>query len=223
MTLDRFILALLVSCLIHLSGSIAVSIKGLEGMSPLKMIDVGMVQTEWSDRWINLPGGGGEDKAMFKKTSEIESEKSGKLISRQAALELPEAASTLDSNIDDIWTNPARLFEDFSSVREGLIREKEQDQNIQGPVSERKVLFRLDPVYPEWALQYGVEFEVKVKFWVSSVGEVSDAYVESSSGYPEVDAKVVRSVKKWRFNEVESRVGLQWGMIKFKFRLKHSR
>jgi TonB family protein len=90
---------------------------------------------------------------------------------------------------------------------------------IEGPAAKRKVLFQKYPDYPMWARRHGLEFEIRLKFWVLPSGEVSLVIIEDSSGYPEIDAKVVRVMKRWKFNRIES-TQTQWGMILFKFRLR---
>jgi TonB family protein len=91
--------------------------------------------------------------------------------------------------------------------------------SIEGPVAKRNVLFQKYPDYPRWAQRHGLEFEIRLKFWVLPSGEVSLVIIEDSSGYPEIDAKVVRVMKGWKFNKIET-TQTQWGMILFKFRLK---
>jgi protein TonB len=114
---------------------------------------------------------------------------------------------------------------DASTAVESLRLNRKSIQTIQlkpkieGPVAKRNVSFQKYPDYPKWAQRHGLEFEIRLKFWVLPSGEVSLVIIEDSSGYPEIDAKVVRVMKQWKFNKIET-TQTQWGMILFKFRLK---
>jgi len=58
------------------------------------------------------------------------------------------------------------------------------------------------PEIPPWVKKEGLNLEVVVSFAVTPEGHISSFKVERSSGYPDVDASVLDTVRKLKFNPV---------------------
>jgi protein TonB len=58
------------------------------------------------------------------------------------------------------------------------------------------------PKIPPWVEKEGLNLEVVVSFTVTPEGHISSFKVERSSGYPDVDASVLDTVRKLKFNPV---------------------
>ena len=58
------------------------------------------------------------------------------------------------------------------------------------------------PKLPAWVSQQGLALSVKVAFTVLPDGLVSGAAIEKSSGYADVDARVIEAIRACRFNAV---------------------
>ncbi len=58
------------------------------------------------------------------------------------------------------------------------------------------------PVIPEWVKREGLDLIVEVSFSVTPEGHTFSLKVERSSGYTDVDASVLDSIRKLRFNPV---------------------
>jgi TonB family protein len=78
------------------------------------------------------------------------------------------------------------------------------------------------PVYPEWAKEFGGDFEVELKFLILSDGTVGTVERITSSGYPELDEIGSRYVRRWRFMPLPAGASeeKQWGIIKLVFKLQ---
>ncbi|MDH5662536.1 MAG: TonB family protein [Elusimicrobiota bacterium] len=91
---------------------------------------------------------------------------------------------------------------------------------IRGPLSQRRVLYRKLPSYPEWAEKEGIEAGVSVHFVVLSNGKVKDnIYVVKTSGYPVLDKLVMEALRNWEFASLkEDLYGKEeWGVLTFYF------
>ena len=62
-----------------------------------------------------------------------------------------------------------------------------------------RILRQTEPAYPETLRQQRIEGRVAVRMLVLEDGSVGDANVVSSSGYGEMDAAAVDSVRQWQF------------------------
>ena len=58
------------------------------------------------------------------------------------------------------------------------------------------------PRIPEWVKREGLDLNVEVSFSVTPEGHTTSIVVNRSSGYPDVDAAVLESVRKLRFNPI---------------------
>ena len=58
------------------------------------------------------------------------------------------------------------------------------------------------PSIPDWVKREARDLKVEVSFSVTPEGHTTSLMVNSSSGYPEVDALVLESVRKLRFNPI---------------------
>ena len=99
---------------------------------------------------------------------------------------------------------------------------KETNILIAGLISQRAILNKVMPKYPQWALKKGISGAVVLKLWVMPDGSVKpNITVEQSSGFPELDQTVVIALTKWQFAPLPKDVvqETQWGIITFRFTL----
>ena len=92
--------------------------------------------------------------------------------------------------------------------------------DIRGPLSDRTVLYRERPFYPEWAEKEGIEAGVSVHFVVLSNGKVKDnIYVVKTSGYPVLDKLVMEALRNWKFASLKGDLygKEEWGVLTFYF------
>ncbi|HID32411.1 MAG TPA: energy transducer TonB [bacterium (Candidatus Stahlbacteria)] len=92
--------------------------------------------------------------------------------------------------------------------------------SVAGPIANRKILKKILPDYPAWALKQGVCGSTVIRLEVYPDGRVkSSMLVEVSSGYPELDQAVINALRRWRFAPLPSSVKreIQWGIITFRF------
>jgi len=93
---------------------------------------------------------------------------------------------------------------------------------IVGSLSQRAVLRKVIPSYPEWAEKEGIEAGVSVYFVVLSDGKVKDnIYVVKTSGYPAIDKLVMEALRYWQFSSLKGdQYGKEeWGVLTFYFSL----
>jgi TonB family protein len=92
--------------------------------------------------------------------------------------------------------------------------------SIAGPISQRQILSKVLPKYPDWALARGISGAVMIRLWVMPDGTVKETMtIEQSSGYPELDQLVINSLRRWKFVPLDKSVvqEVQWGLITFRF------
>jgi len=109
-----------------------------------------------------------------------------------------------------------------SEVEEAISAVPVQGTNITiaGPISQRLILSKVLPKYPEWALTQGISGIVIIRIWVMPDGTVKETMtIEQSSGYPELDQLVVNALRRWKFAPLDKSVvqEVQWGIITFRF------
>lgn len=80
------------------------------------------------------------------------------------------------------------------------------------------------PRYPAWAEEQGIEAAVTVALGVYADGSIdeSSVYVESTSGYTELDNLAMQAAKEFFFAPLAAnkKQVVQYGSIRFVFRLK---
>lgn len=221
---DRYLLsAWLGSLTVHLLGFFLVRVHDVEAIAPRDLIEVNLVESLWTERLLELPGESREDQWIFETPDDSLWSRDAAAMPVRRKTVYPELAKSEPARDEIIEVGqPDRRVQ--SSSPAGPNREvsgNPRDVHIEGPVSARTVLFRKLPEYPFWAQEFGLEFEVRLRFWVLPGGDVGGVVVENSSGYPEIDAGVVRDMKLWKFGPVRSGLAeAQWGKILFKFRLR---
>jgi len=220
---DKIVTFSLISSLfIHAAGFILLKVKILEASSSNQYLEVGLMESRWEEPLVDLPGETDDEGEIFgpsdRRWLKRSSQNSLRVKNRTDAMELPQ--SKFDA-AQSIPIDKPQQKNGVESPRLGkkIVQITQPKPMIEGPVAKRKVSFQKYPDYPMWAQRHGLEFEIRLKFWVLPSGEVSLVIIEDSSGYPEIDAEVVRAMKRWKFNKVEE-AQTQWGMILFKFRLK---
>lgn len=106
----------------------------------------------------------------------------------------------------------------FTSLEKG-IDQTSGNGDIEGPAGTRKLIYREQPDYPEWAKEKGIEGNVRIKFWVDPDGKVVLTDLLTSSGSPELDVYAEQVLRKYLFEPVNTDKEA-WGIITFRFRLK---
>jgi TonB family protein len=71
------------------------------------------------------------------------------------------------------------------------------------------------PRIPEWVKREGLDLKVEISFSVTPDGHTTSLMVNRSSGYPDVDASVIESVRKLRFNPIDEERGVARGKISY--------
>jgi TonB family protein len=81
------------------------------------------------------------------------------------------------------------------------------------------MMVSVEPKLPPWVSQQGLALSVKVAFTVLSDGVVGGATIEQSSGYADVDARVIEAIRKCVFNAVPGSTPVK-GTIPYTVRLR---
>jgi TonB family protein len=94
-----------------------------------------------------------------------------------------------------------------------------------GEIKHRKILHMKMPKYPAWAEEQGIEASAAIRVGVLADGTVDETsvYVESTSGYPELDNLAIAAAKQFIFAPLPANKSqvVQYGSIRFAFQLKH--
>ncbi|MCM8803853.1 MAG: energy transducer TonB [Candidatus Omnitrophica bacterium] len=99
------------------------------------------------------------------------------------------------------------------------IQENINENLIEGPAGQRKLIYKEKIEYPLWAQKKGIEGKVKIKFWVNPDGRIFDSEIYISSGNPELDFYAQEIFKKWLFEPI-NKDEIVWGIITIIFKLK---
>lgn len=90
---------------------------------------------------------------------------------------------------------------------------------IFGALQNRPILAKYLPKYPRWAEEQGLECNVSIHFFVLPAGDVkNNLFIESSSGYPEMDELAMKALRAFKFSPISTGEE-QEGVIIFYFRL----
>lgn len=91
---------------------------------------------------------------------------------------------------------------------------------ISGPLSDRLILRRVLPTYPDWAEEQGVAGSMSFLIWVGPEGGVkSVTQVVRASLSPKLDEVALQALDQWQFSAVPDAAGVQWGIVTFHFML----
>lgn len=99
---------------------------------------------------------------------------------------------------------------------------KKKSVEIEGPLSDRRVVAHSLPKFPDWARDMGlVEAEVAIRFFVTPEGAVvgDTLRVERTSGYGRLDRLAMDHLRVWKF-QPKGVAGNEWGVITFRFLLE---
>lgn len=155
-------------------------------------------------------------------------------VGRSSALDrlksvLPEASARLRETSRPMQLKRlARTFEDEPApppVKRAVALKgiKKKAVEIEGPLSNRKVVAFSLPEFPQWAVDLGmVEADVAIKFYVDPEGNVigDRMRVERTSGYGRLDRLALKHLKLWRFQPLPLSQRSEWGIITFRFILE---
>ncbi|HBT62806.1 MAG TPA: hypothetical protein DEB40_13795 [Elusimicrobia bacterium] len=96
--------------------------------------------------------------------------------------------------------------------------------SLDGAAGGRHLLSRVLPESPDWVSKRGLELVVKLRFQVLADGTVHPGVVvTATSGFPEIDDRVVRAVRQWKFEKAQAKgrdgkpAAATWGSVRFKF------
>ncbi len=101
-------------------------------------------------------------------------------------------------------------------------KEKKVTFEVSGSIANRKILYGPMPSYPSWAAERGAEAVIVLRLYVTPEGRVkSNIVVFQTSGYPEWDDMVKRTLISWKFAPLPPGGDvLQSGYITFRFILE---
>ena len=154
---------------------------------------------------------------------EEEPEKKAEIAIKKKPAKKPAAPKPMiKPEADEIAEEPkeAQPIEDKLKT---LRKEGASTVSIIGPLSKRPKIRSPRPEYPAWAEKKGVESQVVIYFTVTPDGMVnSDAFVEQTSGYAQLDQLALQALKGWRFAPLpmDAEQKDQWGRVTFKFVLQ---
>jgi len=96
---------------------------------------------------------------------------------------------------------------------------KKSGFTLTGELSRGDIVSGPFPVYPGWARQKGLSnVTIRIRFTVDAAGNVSPTMiVQKSTGYPNWDADVKRTLGRWKFKPAASGSGKRMGIITFIF------
>ena len=92
--------------------------------------------------------------------------------------------------------------------------------SLDGPVGDRRIISRVSPVSPDWVATRNLDLTVTVRFQVLPDGRVKPgAVIQKTSGFPEIDARALKAVSRWRFQAAGAKSGAAevWGRVTFRF------
>lgn len=93
--------------------------------------------------------------------------------------------------------------------------------SVEGELSFRKIILKPpSPKYPEWAVNSGVEANVKLRVMVNPQGIVESVESVQSTSYLKVDLVASEYIKQWRFEGKALETESESGIVSIKFRLK---
>ncbi|MDD3726576.1 MAG: energy transducer TonB [Candidatus Ratteibacteria bacterium] len=93
------------------------------------------------------------------------------------------------------------------------------DIEIEGPAGGRALIYKEPIEYPGWAIEKGLEGNIRIKFWVAPDGKIVLTNLITSSGYPELDLYTEQQFRRWMFEPVKTDKQA-WGLITFRFQLR---
>jgi TonB family protein len=99
----------------------------------------------------------------------------------------------------------------------GRVKREKAPLSLEGPAGKREIIFKpAPPTVPRGLYGEAKEYRVRLKFFVSNDGMVYDLKPIVSSGYPDIDLRTIRFLKRWRFSPlsvVEKEKGAAWGTV----------
>ncbi len=110
----------------------------------------------------------------------------------------------------------------ISPVKEGISyggegeELREEGVGIRGPIKGRELERWIEPKYPAWAEEQGIEGEGEVKCWVLPSGIVRNVETVLSSGWLELDKCAEQALMKCKFGSIKEEE-IQWGIAPFEF------
>ena len=92
--------------------------------------------------------------------------------------------------------------------------------SVDGPLGSRRILVRVSPTSPDWVATRNLSLSVTVRFQVLPNGSVKNgAVISKTSGFPDIDARAIKALSRWRFQPVTAKTGGEevWGRVTFRF------
>lgn len=147
------------------------------------------------------------------------------MLSKMADLLTSEASPIQDRGLLEAPPKRQEVLKAEPAARKeaaALAVHKKKAVEIEGPLSDRKVVHYELPEFPAWAAAQGVvEAEVRIRFAVSPQGDVlPQTRIEKTSGYRALDKLAMDALQRWRFDALPGATASQWGVITFRFLLE---
>ncbi|MBI4778293.1 TonB family protein [Candidatus Desantisbacteria bacterium] len=154
---------------------------------------------------------------------EDEPEKKASIAIEKKPVKKPAAPKPIvKPEIEEIAEEPKEV-QPIEDKLKTLKKEGASTVSIIGPLSKRPKIRSPRPEYPDWAEKKGIESQVVIYFTVTPDGMVnSDAFVEQTSGYAQLDQLALQALKGWRFAPLpmDAEQKDQWGRVTFRFVLQ---
>lgn len=124
----------------------------------------------------------------------------------------------------ELTSRKSRRQPEYSGREVGFFRLRARKENrgtaniSWGYPYQRDILYQPSlPEYHLWVDRTGGNFSLELEFLVSPQGRIARVKKLTSSGFSEIDAQVVRYLKKWQFVPSPAE---QWGRVKLNFKLR---
>lgn len=109
---------------------------------------------------------------------------------------------------------------------QGITGAPDGNANIVGELAARTITRQVNPIYPDWAKQQGIEATVKFQITVLPNGllKEDEIQLEQTSGYRELDRVVYDALIQWEFAPLAPDItqANQSGVVTFSFSLKNT-
>lgn len=126
-------------------------------------------------------------------------------------------AVQLNRGYRDPWIPP---FKPAIPVKKAAAPPPRYPFQIEGQISERRLVHYVVPSYPSWAEEAGLSGTCQVRVTVTPDGFLTTfLQMLQTTGHPRLDEEALQKLRLWRFNPVPMAVGNQTGTISFHFKM----
>lgn len=138
------------------------------------------------------------------------------------ALERGGAGGGASSAMGVVAPSHGNALQEAEAVHEDRAVRRAASADLMGPISDRRIVHQVTPVYPEWAKRDGVEGSVTLYFIVRSDGTIKEnVLIQKTAGFGDFDENARAALREWRFAALPAgETGEQWGTITLNYRLR---